>query len=62
MGDKHTGHKKHLCAVFAGGDGLDEVAKLAVGARFLCKSCGRAASKKKHLCKPKKLPSPTVAD
>jgi hypothetical protein len=56
MGDKHKGHKKHLCAVFAGGDGIDEVAALAVGARFICKSCGRSAIKKKYLCKPKKLP------
>jgi len=59
MGEKHKGHKHHLCSLIAGGDGLDDIAPLVIGARFICKSCGRAASKKKYLCKPHKLPENT---
>lgn len=55
MGKKHKGHRKHLCAVFAGGDGFEEVAELASEPRFLCAKCGRAARKKKNLCAPRKL-------
>ena len=34
---------------------LDGYAKLVKGAKFVCAKCGRAAAKKKHLCKPKKV-------
>jgi len=55
MGDKHKGHKHHLCSLIAAGDGLDEIIPLVIGAKVICKSCGRAAIKKKYVCKPTKL-------
>jgi len=57
MGDKDKGHKKHLCGLRAAGADVGDVAELVAGARFICKSCLRAANKKKYLCKPKKLPA-----
>ena len=45
----------HLCALFAEHD-LTELARRAVGARYICKGCGRSARKKKWMCKPKALP------
>lgn len=53
MADK--GHKKHLCSLVAGADGIQTLAKLATDARFICRTCGRVAVKKKYLCKPKSL-------
>lgn len=35
---------------------LDTVAKAVAGARYICRRCARAARKKKHLCKPVRLP------
>ena len=29
--------------------------ELTRDAKFVCKKCGRAAAKRKHVCKPKKL-------
>jgi hypothetical protein len=36
-------------------DQLDTLKKMVCDARFICKRCGRAADKKKHLCKPESL-------
>jgi hypothetical protein len=36
-------------------DDFDQYAKLVKKPRYLCKSCGRAARRKKHLCEPKEL-------
>lgn len=46
--------KKTLCKVDKQDirDHLDEVAREVLSARFVCRKCGRAASKKRLLCKP----------
>jgi hypothetical protein len=41
--------RKHLKKHF------EEYLDLVRDARFVCKKCGRAAHKEKHLCKPAKL-------
>ena len=51
----HKGHQKHACALFAGGDGLDDLRGLARNAAFICVKCGRVAEKKKNVCKSAKL-------
>jgi hypothetical protein len=38
---------------------FDAYCQLVVPPRFVCRSCGRAANKKKRLCDPKRIP---VAD
>jgi len=35
-------------------DDFEAYAELAKGAKFVCEKCGRAAAKKKNLCKPGK--------
>ena len=46
--------KKTLCKVDKQEirDHLDEVAREVLAARFICRKCGRAAAKKRLLCKP----------
>lgn len=53
--EKHKGHSKHQCALFAGGDGIDEVAELSQSAKYICLKCGRVARKSKNVCKSQKL-------
>jgi hypothetical protein len=38
---------------------LDELTELVSPARHICKKCARVANKKKVLCKPVKLNTPT---
>jgi hypothetical protein len=54
MGKKPEGHARHLCALI-GCEGLEELRELVGVPRFICARCGRAARKKKNLCKPRKL-------
>ena len=49
LSGKHAGHGGHLCELVAKRQ-MGKVAKLAVGAKYLCHICGRAASKKSALC------------
>ena len=49
------GHSKHLCAVIAGGFGFKQVHELVGSPKFICAKCGRAAEKKRNLCKARKL-------
>lgn len=53
---KNKGHDAHLCALM-GCEDIADIAPLVGEARFICGRCGRAAEKKKNLCKPKKLSS-----
>ncbi len=53
---KKKGHDGHICSLM-GCDGVEAVAHLIVDARFVCARCGRAAHKKKNLCKPSKIDS-----
>ena len=55
MAKMHKGHSRHLCALIAGGEGFKAVKELVAGAAYICAKCGRAAAKKKHLCKARKL-------
>lgn len=49
------GHSKHLCAVIAGGYGFSQVHEMVGNPKFICAKCGRAAEKKRNLCKARKL-------
>ncbi len=51
---KHTGHSQHLCELTAKRN-MQQVAKLAKGAKFVCHICGRAASKAQNLCEPVRI-------
>ena len=53
MGSKKA-HKGHLCSLIGCGD-VGEIALLVVKPRYICARCGRAAQKKKNLCKGRKL-------
>jgi hypothetical protein len=53
---KKKGHEGHICSLM-GCDGVEAVARLVADARFVCTRCGRAANKKKNLCKPSKIAS-----
>ena len=34
---------------------IDKAAKLAKGAKFICRKCARAAASEEHLCAPQKI-------
>jgi len=50
----HTGHKKHLCSL-VGQRKMDDVASLALNARYICNVCGRASSEKVNVCEAVKI-------
>ncbi|MFC1714584.1 hypothetical protein ACFL6S_13035 [Candidatus Poribacteria bacterium] len=45
---------KSLCKLVSKGK-MDQVAKLAKGAKYICLSCGRAAADNANLCKPSRI-------
>jgi hypothetical protein len=54
----HDGHEMHLCYLANLGyqlQGTKDYKKLVQGARYICKSCGRAAADKINLCRLAKL-------
>lgn len=51
---KKKGHDAHLCSLM-GCEELGDIVPLVVDARYICGRCGRAARKKKNLCKPGKI-------
>jgi len=54
----HPGHGKHLCYITNIGflkSNLGAYKTLVKNAKFVCKSCGRAAANKNNLCNPVKL-------
>ena len=49
----HIGHRLHLCEMVAEGRlSLDQIKSMAKDAKFICRSCGRAAADELHLCDP----------
>lgn len=50
----HAGHNKHLCELTAKRQ-MQQVAKAAKDAKFVCHICGRAAAKAGNLCEPVKI-------
>lgn len=54
----HIGHRLHLCELVAGGKvSLEELKSMTKDAKFICKTCGRAAAEELHLCDPVPLES-----
>nr|MBP7321702.1 hypothetical protein [Deltaproteobacteria bacterium] len=54
----HQQHEQHLCYLQNIGQvekNLEEYKKLVKDAKFVCKSCGRAAANKENLCSPEPL-------
>lgn len=51
---KKKGHDNHLCSLI-GCEDIEAIAPLVLKPRYICGRCGRAARKKKNLCKGKKL-------
>lgn len=51
----HVGHEKHLCNLVGMGVTLEEYKKLVKNAAFVCRLCGRVASKAENLCDPVNL-------
>lgn len=54
----HEGHEKHLCLLKNVGfvkKYLEEYKALVANPSYVCRKCGRAAAKKKNLCKPDAL-------
>ena len=48
----HTGHDRHLCSLVAEGVDLSEFKELVRNPKFICRICGRAASREENLCDP----------
>ena len=49
----HIGHQKHLCYLAESGNcSLDEIKLLVKDAKFICRTCGRAAVAEESLCEP----------
>jgi hypothetical protein len=56
----HIGHQLHLCELATQGQTTLEEFKLMVkDAKFICRTCGRAAAEELHLCDPVPLGSAT---
>jgi hypothetical protein len=53
MGKEDKGQNKRMCEIKPKKH-LDVVKELAKNAQYVCRSCGRAAASKQHLCKPEK--------
>jgi hypothetical protein len=54
----HADHEKHLCLLKNVGyvkRHLDDYKALVRDAKYVCRKCGRAAARKKNLCKPDKF-------
>jgi hypothetical protein len=51
MIETHEGHEKHLCWLTLERR-MDEVAKLAKDAKYMCFVCGRVAANAENLCEP----------
>lgn len=49
--------RKTLCCLDKDdiGDNIRDVAKVVSRAKYVCRKCARAATKKKYLCKPVRL-------
>ena len=51
--ENHIGHRKHLCNIVEDSIlTLDQVKALVKDAKFICKKCGRVATKEENLCEP----------
>ena len=49
----HIGHSWHLCVIADEGRvTLEHMKALVKDSKFICKKCGRAASKEENLCNP----------
>ena len=48
----HLGHSQHLCNMAERGADVELVKNLVKDAKFMCKTCGRAAAKQENLCDP----------
>ena len=52
----HIGHSNHLCDIVEEGEvSFSNFKKLVKNPKFICKTCGRAASKDESLCEPDSL-------
>jgi hypothetical protein len=54
----HPEHEQHLCYLQNVGylaSNLKDYKKLVTEPKFVCKNCGRAATKENNLCAPEKL-------
>jgi hypothetical protein len=47
----HVNHEKHLCSYVVWAT-LDDYKKLIKNPAFVCRQCGRAATKAENLCDP----------
>ena len=49
----HLGHKNHLCDMAESGHvSLEQMKALVRNPKFICKKCGRVATKEENLCEP----------
>jgi hypothetical protein len=54
----HDGHEMHLCYLANLGyqtQDTEDYKKLVRNAKYICKSCGRAAAEEINLCRPAEL-------
>ena len=53
---QHLGHGEHLCHLVEDmGIGIDEYKALIKNPEFLCRKCGRVATREGNLCEPIKV-------
>ena len=51
----HPGHDTHICKMVEAKTPTSELKPLVKNAKYICKECGRAASKAENLCSPEPL-------
>jgi len=49
------GHENHMCQLVERKTDVNKLKGYVRGAKYICKSCGRAAAKEEHVCAPEKL-------
>jgi hypothetical protein len=55
MSDCGSGHDQHLCQLVEKKTPVEDLKGLVKDAKYICKSCGRAAADSENLCAPEQL-------
>jgi hypothetical protein len=48
----HPGHAEHLCVLWPMYRDVEKLKEIVKDAKFVCKTCGRAAASQRLLCEP----------
>jgi transposase-like protein len=50
-----SGHENHMCQLVERKTDVNKLKAYVRGAKYICKSCGRASVKEENVCAPEKM-------